>query len=95
MGTLAVNMLTPSVLKNSSDRVKPVVFFNTLMRNVPKWLDTLYSVSDHFGTLCIKGLRFVFGTGKTKVNIYLVDHLDITYNVEIPEWGIIFVLEQG
>ena len=52
-------------------------------------------MSDHFGTLCIKGLRLVFGTGKTKVNIYLVDHLDITYNVEIPEWGIIFVLEQG
>ena len=58
-------------------------------------LQDFYSVSDHFGTLCIKGLRFVFGTGKTKVNIYLVDHLDITYNVEIPEWGIIFVLEQG
>ena len=34
-----------------------------LMHNIPKWLDTLQmlqdfkSVSDHFGTLCIKGLK--------------------------------------
>ena len=37
--------------------------FNSLMYNVPKWLDTqqmlqdFYSVSHHFGTLCIKGLN--------------------------------------
>ena len=36
------------------------------MHNVPKWPDTLqmlkdfYGVSDHFGTLCIKGLKQVF-----------------------------------
>ena len=39
------------------------------MHNVPKWSDTLiilqhlpqdfYSVSDYFGTLCIKGLRLI------------------------------------
>ena len=48
-----------------------VISFNPLMHNVPKWSDTLQkscskfcktfeilltSVSDHFGTLCIKGL---------------------------------------
>ena len=40
--------------------------FNFLLHNIPKWSDTLkilqqmmqdfYSVSDHFATLCIKGL---------------------------------------
>ena len=44
--------------------------FNPLMHNVPKWSDTLKilqhllqdikSVSDHFGTLCIKGLMTFF-----------------------------------
>ena len=45
---------------------------NPLMHNVPKWSDTLKmlqdfeSVSDHFGTLCIKGLT----VSKKKVEQY-------------------------
>ena len=29
------------------------------MHEVPKWSDTMVNVSNHFGTLCIKGLQWL------------------------------------
>ena len=64
--------------------------FKPLMHNVPKWLDTTLkileqmlqdfeSVSDHFGTLCIKGLRslasqFISDTASCKFEV-MFDYL--------------------